>query len=129
MQPLGYRDLRGAMRHIKALHHGLSCAQISSVTTPALLWLPCPRCGTRTPVCLDFASSPNHSGSTSWYLRMLRDSICMLNAPSQLLSSLRLMTDLLEDASASLLPGWIRQQTLPLGEKLASEVSSLAGSR
>jgi [glutamate--ammonia-ligase] adenylyltransferase len=65
-------------------------------------------------------------GSTSWYLRMLRDSPAAAERLSQLLSSSRPMTDLLEDASASI--AWLDKvaDLKPLGEEaLASEISSL----
>lgn len=123
---LGYRDPRGAMRHIKALTTGLSrSADIQRHLMPVLLgWFA--RGVDADAGLLGFRIVSESLGSTSWYLRMLRDSPAAAERLSQLLSSSRLMTDLLEDASASI--AWLDKvaDLKPLGEEaLASEVSSL----
>lgn len=123
---LGYRDPRGAMRHIKALTTGLSrSADIQRHLMPVLLgWFA--RGVDADAGLLGFRIVSESLGSTSWYLRMLRDSPAAAERLSQLLSSSRLMTDLLEDASASI--AWLDKvaDLKPLGEEaLASEISSL----
>ena len=123
---LGYRDPRGAMRHIKALTTGLSrSADIQRHLMPVLLgWFA--RGVDADAGLLGFRIVSESLGSTSWYLRMLRDSPAAAERLSQLLSSSRPMTDLLEDASASI--AWLDKvaDLKPLGEEaLASEISSL----
>lgn len=123
---LGYRDPRGAMRHIKALTTGLSrSADIQRHLMPVLLgWFA--RGVDADAGLLGFRIVSESLGSTSWYLRMLRDSPAAAERLSQILSSSRPMTDLLEDASASI--AWLDKvaDLKPLGEEaLASEVSSL----
>ena len=123
---LGYRDPRGAMRHIKALTTGLSrSADIQRHLMPVLLgWFA--RGVDADAGLLGFRIVSESLGSTSWYLRMLRDSPAAAERLSQLLSSSRLMTDLLEDASASI--AWLDKvdDLKPLGEEaLESEISSL----
>ena len=123
---LGYRDPRGAMRHIKALTTGLSrSADIQRHLMPVLLgWFA--RGVDADAGLLGFRIVSESLGSTSWYLRMLRDSPAAAERLSQLLSSSRLMTDLLEDASASI--AWLDKvdDLKALGEEaLESEISSL----
>ncbi len=123
---LGYRDPRGAMRHIKALTTGLSrSADIQRHLMPVLLgWFA--RGVDADAGLLGFRIVSESLGSTSWYLRMLRDSPAAAERLSQLLSSSRPMTDLLEDASASI--AWLDKvaDLKPLGEQaLDSEIASL----
>ena len=90
------------MRHIKALTTGLSrSADIQRHLMPVLLgWFA--RGVDADAGLLGFRIVSESLGSTSWYLRMLRDSPAAAERLSQLLSSSRPMTDLLEDASASI---------------------------
>ena len=71
---LGYRDPRGAMRHIEALTNGVSRrAEIQRHLMPVLLgWF---AEGVDADAgLLGFRLVSESLGTTSWYLRMLRDS-------------------------------------------------------
>lgn len=93
---LGYRDGAGAMRHIEALTAGLSRrAALHRQLLPVLLgWLAegvDPDAG-----LLAFRRLSESLGSSSWYLGMLRDSPAGAERLCHVLSSSRLIADLLE---------------------------------
>ena len=99
---LGYRDPRGAMRHIEALTNGVSRrAEIQRHLMPVLLgWF---AEGVDADAgLLGFRLVSESLGTTSWYLRMLRDSPAAAERLCQILSSSRYITDLLEDAPTSI---------------------------
>lgn len=123
---LGYRDPRGAMRHIQALTSGVSRrAKIQRNLMPVLLgWL---AQGVDADAgLLGFRLVSESLGTTSWYLRMLRDSPAAAERLCQLLSSSRYITDLLEDAPSSI--AWLDKvadvQPRPY-RVLSAEIASL----
>ena len=123
---LGYRDPRGAMRHIEALTNGVSRrAKIQRHLMPVLLgWF---AEGVDADAgLLGFRLVSESLGTTSWYLRMLRDSPAAAERLCQILSSSRYITDLLEDAPTSIT--WLDKvadlQPLSAGA-LKAEITSL----
>ncbi len=99
---LGYKDPRGAMRHIEALTKGIQrSAEIQRHLMPVLLgWFAQgvdPDAG-----LLGFRRISESLGTTPWYLRMLRDSPAAAERLCQILSSSRFITDILEDAPESI---------------------------
>ena len=123
---LGYRDPRGAMRHIEALTNGVSRrAEIQRHLMPVLLgWF---AEGVDADAgLLGFRLVSESLGTTSWYLRMLRDSPAAAERLCQILSSSRYITDLLEDAPTSIT--WLDKvadlQPLSTGA-LKAEITSL----
>ena len=123
---LGYRDPRGAMRHIEALTNGVSRrAEIQRHLMPVLLgWF---AEGVDADAgLLGFRLVSESLGTTSWYLRMLRDSPAAAERLCQILSSSRYITDLLEDAPTSIT--WLDKvadlQPLSAGA-LKAEITSL----
>ena len=123
---LGYRDPRGAMRHIEALTNGVSRrAEIQRHLMPVLLgWF---AEGVDADAgLLGFRLVSESLGTTSWYLRMLRDSPAAAERLCQILSSSRYITDLLEDAPTSIT--WLDKvadlQPLSAGA-LKAEIASL----
>ncbi|WP_120520444.1 bifunctional [glutamine synthetase] adenylyltransferase/[glutamine synthetase]-adenylyl-L-tyrosine phosphorylase [Arthrobacter celericrescens] len=93
---LGYRDPRGAMRHIEALTAGVSRrAALQRQLLPILLgWLAegvDPDAG-----LLAFRRVSEALGTTHWYLGMLRDSQAAAERLCHVLSNSRLIADLLE---------------------------------
>ncbi|MCZ2402381.1 bifunctional [glutamine synthetase] adenylyltransferase/[glutamine synthetase]-adenylyl-L-tyrosine phosphorylase [Paenarthrobacter sp. Z7-10] len=93
---LGYRDAPGALRHIEALTAGVSRrAALQRQLLPVLLdWLADgvdPDAG-----LLGFRRLSEALGTSHWYLGMLRDSQAAAERLCHLLSSSRLITDLLE---------------------------------
>ncbi|WP_394941040.1 bifunctional [glutamine synthetase] adenylyltransferase/[glutamine synthetase]-adenylyl-L-tyrosine phosphorylase [Psychromicrobium sp. YIM B11713] len=93
---LGYRDGAGAMRHIEALTAGVSRrAALQRQLLPVLLgWLADgvdPDGG-----LLAFRRLSESLGTTHWYLAMLRDSQAAAERLCHVLSSSRLIADLLE---------------------------------
>lgn len=123
---LGYRDPRGAMRHIEALTNGVSRrAEIQRHLMPVLLgWF---AEGVDADAgLLGFRLVSESLGTTSWYLRMLRDSPAAAERLCQILSSSRYITDLLEDAPTSIT--WLDKvadlQPLSVGA-LKAEITSL----
>ena len=123
---LGYRDPRGAMRHIQALTSGVSRrAEIQRHLMPVLLgWF---ADGVDADAgLLGFRIVSESLGTTSWYLRMLRDSPAAAERLCHILSSSRYITDLLEDAPTSIT--WLDKvaDLQPLGAAaLKSEIASL----
>ena len=123
---LGYRDPRGAMRHIQALTAGLSrSAEIQRHLMPVLLgWL---AQGVDADAgLLGFRIVSEALGSSSWYLRMLRDSPAAAEYLCALLSSSRRLTDLLEDTPTAI--AWLDKagELSPRTVKtLEREISSL----
>ena len=123
---LGYRDPRGAMRHIQALTSGVSRrAEIQRHLMPVLLgWF---ADGVDADAgLLGFRIVSESLGTTSWYLRMLRDSPAAAERLCHILSSSRYITDLLEDAPTSIT--WLDQvaDLQPLGAAaLKAEIASL----
>ena len=123
---LGYRDPRGAMRHIQALTSGVSRrAEIQRHLMPVLLgWF---ADGVDADAgLLGFRSVSESLGTTSWYLRMLRDSPAAAERLCHILSSSRYITDLLEDAPTSIT--WLDKvaDLQPLGAAaLKAEIASL----
>ena len=123
---LGYRDPRGAMRHIEALTNGVSRrAEIQRHLMPVLLgWF---AEGVDADAgLLGFRLVSESLGTTSWYLRMLRDSPAAAERLCHILSSSRYITDLLEDAPTSIT--WLDKvadlQPLSAGA-LKAEIASL----
>ena len=123
---LGYRDPRGAMRHIEALTNGVSRrAEIQRHLRPVLLgWF---AEGVDADAgLLGFRLVSESLGTTSWYLRMLRDSPAAAERLCHILSSSRYITDLLEDAPTSIT--WLDKvadlQPLSAGA-LKAEITSL----
>ncbi|TQJ66128.1 glutamate-ammonia-ligase adenylyltransferase [Arthrobacter sp. SLBN-100] len=93
---LGYRDPKGAMRHIEALTAGVSRrAALQRQLLPILLdWLAegvDPDAG-----LLAFRRVSEALGTTHWYLGMLRDSKAAAERLCHVLSNSRLIADLLE---------------------------------
>ncbi|GAB4100441.1 bifunctional [glutamine synthetase] adenylyltransferase/[glutamine synthetase]-adenylyl-L-tyrosine phosphorylase [Sinomonas halotolerans] len=93
---LGYRDPRGAMRHIEALTAGVSRrASLQRQLLPVLLgWLAQgvdPDGG-----LLAFRRVSEALGTTHWYLGLLRDSAAAAERLCQVLADSRLIADLLE---------------------------------
>ncbi|MDQ4500827.1 bifunctional [glutamine synthetase] adenylyltransferase/[glutamine synthetase]-adenylyl-L-tyrosine phosphorylase [Sinomonas sp. ASV322] len=93
---LGYRDPRGAMRHIEALTAGVSRrAALQRQLLPVLLdWLAQgvdPDAG-----LLAFRRVSETLGTTHWYLGMLRDSAAAAERLCYVLANSRLIADLLE---------------------------------
>ncbi|WP_077488641.1 bifunctional [glutamine synthetase] adenylyltransferase/[glutamine synthetase]-adenylyl-L-tyrosine phosphorylase [Sinomonas mesophila] len=93
---LGYRDPRGAMRHIEALTAGVSRrAALQRQLLPVLLgWLADgvdPDGG-----LLGFRRVSEALGTTHWYLGLLRDSAAAAERLCQVLADSRLIADLLE---------------------------------
>ena len=123
---LGYRDPRGAMRHIQALTSGVSRrAEIQRHLMPVLLgWF---ADGVDADAgLLGFRIVSESLGTTSWYLRMLRDSPAAAERLCHILSSSRYITDLLEDAPTSIT--WLDKvaDLQPLGAAaLKAEIASL----
>ena len=123
---LGYRDPRGAMRHIQTLTSGVSRrAEIQRHLMPVLLgWF---ADGVDADAgLLGFRIVSESLGTTSWYLRMLRDSPAAAERLCHILSSSRYITDLLEDAPTSIT--WLDKvaDLQPLGAAaLKAEIASL----
>ncbi|HVN10778.1 MAG TPA: bifunctional [glutamine synthetase] adenylyltransferase/[glutamine synthetase]-adenylyl-L-tyrosine phosphorylase [Kineosporiaceae bacterium] len=95
---LGYRDPAGALRHLAALTSGVSRrAAIQRQLLPVLLgWFadgPDPDGG-----LLAFRRLSEELGTTHWYLKMLRDSGAAAERMAHVLSSSRLVAQLLERA-------------------------------
>ncbi|HYJ76384.1 MAG TPA: bifunctional [glutamine synthetase] adenylyltransferase/[glutamine synthetase]-adenylyl-L-tyrosine phosphorylase [Kineosporiaceae bacterium] len=93
---LGYRDPAGALRHLQALTAGVSRrAAIQRQLLPVLLgWFadgPDPDAG-----LLAFRRLSEDLGTTHWYLKMLRDSGAAAERMAHVLSSSRLVAQLLE---------------------------------
>ncbi|OYO21510.1 bifunctional glutamine-synthetase adenylyltransferase/deadenyltransferase [Enemella dayhoffiae] len=92
---LGYADPKSALGHIKALSQGMTRqAEIQRQLLPAMLgWFaagPNPDQG-----LLAFRQVSEALGSTSWYLRGLRDEGAMAKRLARILSSSRYLVDLL----------------------------------
>lgn len=92
---LGFSDPEGALRHIGALTSGVSrTAAIQRQLMPAMLeWFaegPNPDLG-----LLNFRQLSDSMGSTSWYLRMLRDEGALAERLARVLASSRYIADLL----------------------------------
>lgn len=99
---LGYKDPRGAMRHIEALTKGIQrSAEIQRTIMPVLLgWFAKgvdPDAG-----LLGFRRISESLGTTPWYLRMLRDSPAAAERLCQILASSRFIADILEDVPESI---------------------------
>lgn len=93
---LGYKDPKGAIRHIQALTKGIQrSAEIQRTLMPVLLgWFAQgvdPDAG-----LLGFRRISESLGSTPWYLRMLRDSTAAAERLCMILASSRFITDLIE---------------------------------
>lgn len=93
---LGYRDTAGALRHIEAMTSGVTRrASLQRQLLPALLgWLADgvdPDAG-----LLGFRRISEALGTSPWYLGMLRDSPMAAERLCHVLSSSKLITDLLE---------------------------------
>ena len=104
---LGYRDPKGAMRHIEALTGGVSRrAALQRQLLPILLdWLAegvDPDAG-----LLAFRRVSEALGTTHWYLGMLRDSNAAAERLCHMLSNSRLIADLLEVSPESV--AWLGQ--------------------
>ncbi|WP_203568288.1 bifunctional [glutamine synthetase] adenylyltransferase/[glutamine synthetase]-adenylyl-L-tyrosine phosphorylase [Aestuariimicrobium ganziense] len=98
MRALGFDDPAAALRHIEALTRGTTrAAQIQRQLMPAMLgWLasaPNPDHG-----LLAFRQVSEALGDSPWYLRALRDEGAMAERLARLLSTSRLVVDLLKRA-------------------------------
>ena len=96
LRALGYSDAKAALRHIAALSQGVSRqAEIQRQLLPAMLgWLaqgPNPDHG-----LLAFRQVSEALGSSSWYLRALRDEGAMAENLARILSSSRYAVNLLK---------------------------------
>lgn len=92
---LGFSDPRAALQHIEALTTGLNrTAEIQRQLMPAMLgWFsegPNPDLG-----LLSFRRLSEEMGSTSWYMRALRDEGWMAERLARILSTSRYISDLL----------------------------------
>ncbi|WP_282004523.1 bifunctional [glutamine synthetase] adenylyltransferase/[glutamine synthetase]-adenylyl-L-tyrosine phosphorylase [Propioniciclava sinopodophylli] len=124
LRALGFNDTRAALRHIEALSTGMSRpAEIQRQLLPAMLgWFadgPNPDHG-----LLAFRQVSEALGSSSWYLRALRDEGAMAENLARVLSSSRFAVDLLLRApqTAQLLvrtDGLVRTRAEILGEMAA----------
>ncbi|MDV2981833.1 bifunctional [glutamine synthetase] adenylyltransferase/[glutamine synthetase]-adenylyl-L-tyrosine phosphorylase [Pseudarthrobacter oxydans] len=104
---LGYRDPKGAMRHIEALTAGVSRrAALQRQLLPILLdWL---AEGVDADAgLLAFRRVSEALGTTHWYLGMLRDSNAAAERLCHMLSNSRLIADLLEVSPESV--AWLGQ--------------------
>lgn len=95
LHALGFNDPPAALRHIETLTTGLSrTAEIQRQLMPAMLeWLsdgPNPDLG-----LLEFRKLSETMGSTSWYMRALRDEGWLAERLARLLSASRYISDLL----------------------------------
>lgn len=95
LRALGYRDPKAALRHLEALTQGITRqAEIQRQLLPAMLgWFaqaPNPDHG-----LLAFRQVSETLGSTSWYLRALRDEGAMAERLAVLLATSRYLVDLL----------------------------------
>ena len=125
---LGYADPDAALRHLEALTAGVSrTAAIQRTLLPVLLeWFadaPDPDAG-----LFGFRRISDALGSTSWYLKLLRDEGETAQRLAQVLATSRYATDLLErePEGVKILSGPLR----PLGrEALQTEMLSAAGRR
>lgn len=95
LRALGFNDPAAALRHIEALTTGLNrTAEIQRQLMPAMLrWFsegPNPDLG-----LLGFRRLSDEMGTTSWYMRALRDEGWMAERLARILSSSRYVSDLL----------------------------------
>lgn len=126
LSALGYRDPRGAVRHIEALTLGVSRqAKLQRQILPAMLgWLasgPDPDGG-----LLGFRKLSESVGTSHWYLHMLRDSSAAGERLAHVLSSSRYIADMLEHTPQA--AAWMdRDQDLqPLSlETIQTEMAAL----
>ncbi|WP_370592465.1 bifunctional [glutamine synthetase] adenylyltransferase/[glutamine synthetase]-adenylyl-L-tyrosine phosphorylase [Rothia sp. ZJ1223] len=135
---LGYKDPKGAMRHIQALTKGLQrSAEIQRTLMPALLgWFARgvdPDAG-----LLGFRRVSEALGSTPWYLRMLRDSTAAAERLCTILASSRFVADLIEvepeaiawlDRNADLQPREIDTLRQEMQSQLARHTDSASAIR
>ncbi len=127
LRALGYLDPAAALKHIEALTRGLSRkAEIQRQLLPAMLgWFaegPNPDHG-----LLAFRQVSEALGTTSWYLRALRDGDAMAENLARILASSRFAVDLLlrEPQEVRLLaaPGGIVPRT---GDEIAASMASVS---
>ncbi|MCC2593475.1 bifunctional [glutamine synthetase] adenylyltransferase/[glutamine synthetase]-adenylyl-L-tyrosine phosphorylase [Tessaracoccus sp. OS52] len=121
MRALGFLDPRSALGHIKALTTGSSrSVEIQRQLLPAMLdWFaegPNPDFG-----LLAFRQLSEALGSTSWYLRALRDEGWMAQRLARIASSSRYVVDLLKRAPETVQMLADREELRP---RTASELSS-----
>ncbi|GGO92656.1 glutamate-ammonia-ligase adenylyltransferase [Nocardioides phosphati] len=123
---LGYADPAAALRHLEALTSGVSrAAAIQRTLLPVMLeWFadaPDPDAG-----LLGFRRISEALGTTTWYLRLLRDEGEVAERMARLLATSRYATDLLQRE-----PQGVRVLAEPLrplpGEALLAEMRSIAG--
>lgn len=105
LSALGYRDPKGALRHIEALTQGVSRrAAVQRQLLPAMLgWFadgPDPDAG-----LLSFRRLSESLGATPWFLRMLRDSGEAARRLCLVLAGSRFVGDLLEHSPESV--AWV----------------------
>ncbi|MGC5011195.1 bifunctional [glutamine synthetase] adenylyltransferase/[glutamine synthetase]-adenylyl-L-tyrosine phosphorylase [Streptosporangium sp. DT93] len=98
LEALGYADPAGALRHISALTTGVSRrAAIQRTLLPVMLgWFadaPDPDGG-----LLGFRQVSDKLGTTSWYLRLLRDETAVASRLARMLGTSRYVTGLLMNA-------------------------------
>ncbi|GAA4110334.1 bifunctional [glutamine synthetase] adenylyltransferase/[glutamine synthetase]-adenylyl-L-tyrosine phosphorylase [Enteractinococcus coprophilus] len=123
---LGYRDPRGAVRHIQSLTSGVSRqAKLQRQILPAMLgwlaWGPDPDGG-----LLGFRKLSESVGGSHWYLHMLRDSSAAGERLAHVLSSSRYITDMLEHTPQA--AAWMDrdQDLMPLSlDTIQTEMTAL----
>ena len=123
---IGYRDPRGAVRHIAALTEGVSRrAAIQRQLLPVLLgWFG--EGADPDSALLAFRRLSETLGTTHWYLKMLRDSGSAAQRLARLLSSSRFAADALALSPESV--SWLADdaELVPLGaERLRREVDAM----
>ncbi len=127
LRALGFNDTGAALRHIQALSTGLSRqAEIQRQLLPAMLgWFaagPNPDHG-----LLAFRQVSEALGTTSWYLRALRDEGAMAENLARVLASSRYAVDLLLRAPQTVqLLGDHAGERRP-GAEIAAEMAAVAG--
>lgn len=127
LQALGFNDTAAALRHIEALSAGLSRqSEIQRQLLPAMLgWFaagPNPDHG-----LLAFRQVSEALGSTSWYLRALRDEGAMAENLARVLASSRYAVDLLLRAPQTVqLFGEDAEQRRPIAG-IRAEMMAVAG--
>ena len=129
LNALGYRDAKGAMRHLEALTGGVTRrAAIQRTLMPVMLqWFaeePDPDLG-----LLTFRKISEALGTSPWYLRMLRDEGSAAETLARVLATSRFVSGLLERApSAAALVG-DKDALVPLSREAIITAMKAAASR
>ncbi|MEX3610161.1 bifunctional [glutamine synthetase] adenylyltransferase/[glutamine synthetase]-adenylyl-L-tyrosine phosphorylase [Rothia sp. LK2588] len=123
---LGYKDPKGALRHIQALTKGIQrSSEIQRTIMPVLLgWFT--RGVDPDTGLLAFRRISESLGTTPWYLRMLRDSPAAAERLCHILASSRFIGDILEDAPESI--SWLDKDS-ELTPRNLEELTSLVSNQ